>query len=82
MQTTRETVRTLGDLVAASYDLSSAIAPNASKAAELAARHLERVLLHGSNVRLSAKLERFSRERGSTRDRAGSPRSLRLVAHV
>ena len=67
MQTQHGTAQTFGDLVATSYDLSSAIASSSETAAVLATRHLERVLLHGSNLRLTSTLARLGRQLGPTK---------------
>ena len=46
----------VGDMVAAACEMGSAIASDPAVANELAARHLERVLVRGSNARLAAAL--------------------------
>jgi hypothetical protein len=52
----------LGEAIAAAYESSTAVAPNSTTATELAARHLERVLARGANVRLVAALRDLARE--------------------
>jgi hypothetical protein len=73
MITSHVSTKDLGDLVAASYDVGSAIAHDPKAAAELAGRHLERVLVRGANLRLMAALKRLSRELGPTVEEARSP---------
>jgi hypothetical protein len=72
----------LGDFVAAAYEVSSAVAPDRAMANALAARHLERVLARGANVRLVAALRGLARElaparvrraRSNVRDTGGAP---------
>jgi hypothetical protein len=52
----------LGEMVEAAYDLGEAMTPNSATVSELAARHLERVLVRGSNARLMAMLENLAAE--------------------
>jgi hypothetical protein len=54
--------KNLGDLIAASYDFGSAIAPNATTAAELVTRHVARVLARGANPRLGVALAVLGRD--------------------
>jgi hypothetical protein len=44
----------VGDAVVAAFDLGNSVAGDRAIAGELAARHLERVLVRGSNARLAA----------------------------
>ncbi|HVZ72797.1 MAG TPA: hypothetical protein VHJ20_10525 [Polyangia bacterium] len=67
---------TLGDFVTASFDLGAAVAGDTTNAAELAARHLERVLVRGSNLRLTAALAKLAREVGPVTSAPGEARSL------
>jgi hypothetical protein len=78
---TNEPAQSLGDLVAASYDLGRAmgVAPDTKAAGELAARHLERVLVRGSNLRLNASLARLARELGPLK---AAPLGAPRVAHA
>jgi hypothetical protein len=52
----------LGEMIEAAYDLGESLTPDPAAAAELAARHLERVLVRGSNARLMAMLENLAAE--------------------
>jgi hypothetical protein len=52
----------LGEIVAACYELGTTVASDRAMAADLAARHLERVLVRGSNARLVAALTDLARE--------------------
>jgi hypothetical protein len=70
----------LGDLVAASYDLGQAIAQESATAAELAARHLERVLVRGANLRLNVALARLARELGPLSAAPLGPRDVLSAA--
>lgn len=54
-------------VVAASCELGAAIAGDGVTAAELAARHLERFLVRGSNARLAAALADLAGEFASLR---------------
>ncbi len=77
MQTKHEisTTLTLGEAVAAAYELGSAVAPDRATAADLAARHLERVLVRGSNARLALALEDLARDLAPA-----GPRAIRARA--
>jgi hypothetical protein len=70
----------LGDLVAAAYDLGYAMTEDPTTAAELAARHLERVLVRSSNLRLTAELLRLARQLGPTTAPVRLPGALASVA--
>jgi hypothetical protein len=61
----------LGDVIAASCELGSAVSPEQTMAAELAARHIARVLVQGGNSRLTAALVLLADELS-----AGAPRFL------
>ncbi len=52
----------LGEVIEALCELGSAIAPDPRMAADLATHRLERVLLRGENVRLTADLTELARE--------------------
>lgn len=80
MTTNHVPAQTLGDLVAASYERGQALSQDSIAAAELAARHLERVLVRGSNLRVSAALARLAREIAPKRAAATSPRSFAVAA--
>ena len=73
---TKNGLPSLGDVVAASYDLGAALAPDAQTAAELTARHLERVLARGANLRVMAAIASLSRELRPARGRRGVPRTF------
>ena len=60
----------LEDAITAAYEVSDAITPDRAMANALAARHLERVLVRGANVRLIAALESLARELAPARVRA------------
>lgn len=49
-------VPNVGEMIAAACEMGSAVASDPALANELAARHLERVLVRGSNARLAAAL--------------------------
>ena len=63
----------LGDLIAAAYEMSSAVASDGATANELAARHLERVLARSANLRVVAALRGLARELTPTHARAAHP---------
>ena len=63
----------LGDAIVAAYEVSSAVTSSRGTASELAARHLERVLLRGANVRLVAALRDLASELALPRARASRP---------
>jgi hypothetical protein len=50
-----------GEVVAAAYALSNGIATDRAIVADLAVRHVERVLAHGRNARLVAALKELDR---------------------
>lgn len=52
----------LGDVVAASYELGSAVAPDRALAGDLAARRLGRILARGRNARLAVALSDLARD--------------------
>ena len=52
----------LGDVIAASCELGSAVSPDRGVAAELAARHVGRMLARGGNSRLAAAMTLLARE--------------------
>lgn len=90
MQTKQGTSQTerLGDLVVAAYEISGAVASDRATADELAARHLERVLVRGPNVRLVVALKGLARElarasvrpaRSTVRDRDWAPARLAVA---
>ena len=65
----------LGEVIAASCELGSAVSPDRTVAAELAARHVGRMLAQVGNARLAAALALLANELGS-----GAPRYLRSPA--
>jgi hypothetical protein len=69
MQTQQPSVQTkkLGDVIAAAYEMSTAVASDGATANELAARHLERVLTRGANMRLVAALRGLARQLAPSR---------------
>ncbi len=69
------TTPTLAEAVAAAYELGSAVAPDRATAADLAARHLERVLVRGSNARLALALADLARELAPAGPRARRARN-------
>ena len=88
MQTKQADSENLGAVVAAAYAVSSAITSDPGAASELAARHLERVLVRGCNARLVAALRGLAREltptsarvvRASVRDGAWAPQRLAVA---
>jgi hypothetical protein len=81
MQTKHEisTTPTLGEAVAASYELGSAVASDRATAANLAARHLERVLGRGSNARLAIALADLARDLAPARPRAIRARNPNIL---
>ena len=88
MQTKQADSEKLGEVVAAAYAVSSAITSDRTTAAELAPRHLERVLDRGCNARLVAALRGLARElapmpvrtvRPSARDAAWAPARLAVA---
>ena len=60
----------LGDAIVAAYEVSSTVTSNRGTASDLAARHLERVLVRGANVRLVAALRDLAGELAPPRARA------------
>ena len=64
----------LGEIVAAAYELGSTLTPDRATATDLAARHLERVLVRGGNARLVAALADLGRELAAQGPRARRPR--------
>jgi hypothetical protein len=52
----------LGEVVAAAYELGTLVAPDRTMAADLAARHLERMLVRSGNARLVAAVADLARE--------------------
>jgi hypothetical protein len=52
----------LGQIVTAACDLGGTIAADRAVATELAARHLERVLVRGRNARIAAALAELANE--------------------
>lgn len=52
----------LGDIVAASYELGRAVAPDRATAGVLAARRLGRLLARGRNARLALALSDLARD--------------------
>jgi hypothetical protein len=52
----------LGDMVAAIYELGSAVAPDRATAGDLAARSLGRILARGRNARLAIALSDLARD--------------------
>lgn len=71
----------LGEIVIAAYDLGSAVASDPATAGDLAARHLERLLLRGGNARVVAALADLAQDlaptgRHSRRSRAPGPRRV------
>ena len=81
MQTNKlsEQTKKLGDVITAAYEVSDAITSDRAMADELAARHLERVLVRGGNLRLVAALRDLARELAPARARAvrSKPRDAR-----
>ena len=69
----------LGDVITAAYAVSGAITSDRATADELAARHLERVLVRGANLRLVAALRDLARELAPAGTRAvrSNPRDAR-----
>ena len=63
--------QTLGDAVVAAFDLGNTVGCDRATAGELAARHLARVLVLGSNARLAATIAKLARELTPTRARVG-----------
>jgi hypothetical protein len=55
----------LGEVIAASCELGSAVSADRGVAAELAARRVGRVLAQGGNARLAAAVALLARELGS-----------------
>jgi len=87
MQTNQLIAQTkrLGDVITAAYEVSDEISPDRAVANELAARHLERVLVRGANLRLVAALRDLARElaapgaqvvRSNVRDAGWAPPKL------
>jgi len=66
MQTQRSQSETqqLGDAIVAAYEVSRTVTSDRGTAGELAARHLERVLVRGANARLVAVLRDLASELG------------------
>ena len=56
-------------VVEAAFELGGAIAPDRATAAELATRHLERVLVRGRNAHLLVTLKNLARELEPTTNR-------------
>ena len=71
-------VLNLGEFVAATYDLGSALAPDADIAADLVAGHLGRTLIRSGNKRLVVQLAALARELAPIRTSAS--RSRRITA--
>lgn len=53
---------TLGDIVAAAYDLGSAVAPDPEAGSAFAARHVEHALMRGDNLRVAVALSGLARD--------------------
>ncbi len=53
---------TLGEIVAAAYDLGSAVAPDPEGISAFAARHVERALLRGDNLHVAVALSGLARD--------------------
>jgi hypothetical protein len=64
-----------GDIVEAAYELGSLLAPDRAMAGDLAARHLERVLVRGGNLRLVAELADLARDLAPSASHARRSRS-------
>lgn len=81
MQSKKERSRApmFGEVVAAAYELSNAVAPDRATAADLAVRHVERVLLHGRNTRLVAALKELDRLLRVSRVAGAARRPLVMV---
>ena len=69
----------LGDAIAAAYAVSTTVSSNSTTASELAARHLERVLVRGANVRVVAALRELASELAPARARASRPTARDLA---
>ena len=71
MQTNRLVAqpKKLEDVITAAYEVSDVITADRAMATELAARHLERVLVRGANLRLVAALRHLARELAPARVR-------------
>jgi len=75
MQTTQALAQTeeLVDVITAAYEVSDSVAPDQAITSELAARHLERVLVRGANLRLVAAMRQLAAELGAPTRASGSP---------
>jgi hypothetical protein len=68
----------LGEVVAAAYELGTVVAPDRTTAADLAARHLARMLARSGNARLVAAVADLARElAGTIMTHQGKPRHTR-----
>lgn len=74
--------QSLGEIVAAAYELGVTIASDRGVAAELAARHLERMLARGRNVRIAAALVDLASELEPARAHAAPSRSASSITHA
>ena len=69
----------LGEAIAQAYDISRTVAADRSTANELAARHLERVLVRSANLRLVTALRDLASDLARPRARASRPTARSLA---